>query len=425
MKRVAVIGCGVRSEIYMHQLQSKLENKYELAAIADPSPTAIKIFKELFGKNSTKIFTSGSELLSVMGDEIDGVIIGSPNAFHSESLIPAIGKKIAILLEKPVATSLKDCRRIWESYITDPEQLIAVGFVLRYTPFYSKIKEIVDSHQIGKVLSIEASEWLGPTLTYLFKREWRRFEKFAGPMIVEKCSHDMDILNWLADSKVRKVSSFATQTRFTPDAKAAEYCHVCKLFDDCRYNAYKMAPFTAGNKLVTKMRKDDGAINDLCVFNSEKDTPDQQVVIIEYENGVLANFCLSTDQPESGRSIRINGTDGQLYGSLKDDTITIKYHKKDANGKNIVEEIRVEHDKSGHSGGDSILGEYFEAMLNDDPVEVRAGLKEGIDACLIGFAAEISRHEGRIVEMREMYDEVYKITSKDKLIEGKNKYHEI
>ena len=93
-----------------------------------------------------------------IGYGLDAVIIGSPNAFHVDSAIPALDKGLTILLEKPVATSLEDCAKLWQAYIKADCPPLAVGFVLRYTPFYSKVKELIAQGAVGQVLSIEAAE---------------------------------------------------------------------------------------------------------------------------------------------------------------------------------------------------------------------------------------------------------------------------
>ena len=102
---------------------------------------------------------------------------------------------LIILLEKPVATTTRDCAAMWEAYLRHGRPPLAVGFVLRYTAFYGKVRELLDQGAVGKVLTIHATELLEPATTAVFMRGWRRKHDLSGPLILEKCCHDMDLLN--------------------------------------------------------------------------------------------------------------------------------------------------------------------------------------------------------------------------------------
>ena len=141
MKKLAIIGCGLRSDCYLSEMHAFLGKEWVLAALADPNPVAIEVYQKNFGSPSVEVFPDGPSLLEAMKGKLDGVIIGSPNVEHLASLLPALEQGLTILLEKPVATSMEDCVEMWRSYRAAGEPPLAVGFVLRYTPFYKKIKE--------------------------------------------------------------------------------------------------------------------------------------------------------------------------------------------------------------------------------------------------------------------------------------------
>lgn len=410
MKKMAVIGCGLRSSSYMMQFKDGLGINWELSALADPNPAAIAIYRTSFARGKDiRTFTNGPDLLEAMGDSLDAVIIGTPNVYHIDSIVPAMEKKLSILLEKPVATTLEDCKTLWNAYLRNGRPNVVVGFVLPYTNYFKMIKEVVANGSIGRILSMEASQMLSPLITSAFTREWRRLERMAGPFVVEKCSHDMDIFNMLAGAPARHVSSFAARTNFVPKAEAAMYCKDCTLEPSCRYSPRNL-PFGGMEAIINEEAPwEVSATNDLCVYNSDKDVPDHQIVHIEYENGVLATFSAAFDQPiPSGeRTLKINGTEGRLVGSLDEDHIEVLLHRKGENGKHIKETYMVEHDDSPHSGGDSILTDRFKSIMMGEQVKPLAGMKEGIDACLIGFAAEQSRHTNTIVRMKALFEEVY------------------
>ena len=406
MKKLGVIGCGLRSHCYLYQLRDRIDRDWQLSALADPNPVAIDVYQRNYGNSSVRTFASGPELLKAMGHELDAVIIASPNTLHLESLLPSLEKGLIIVLEKPIATTIEDCVTMWQAYVKAGSPPLAVGFVLRYTSFYGAVKQMLDSGEIGQVLSIEATELLGPPLTSLFMRTWRRWEELTGSFILEKCCHDMDLLNWFVGAPARQVSSFATRTRFVPNPEAAMHCCDCKLKDSCRYNALSLNPYimnVSGRHEVEALIPSD----DLCVFNSDKDVPDHQVVNIEFENGVLATFTACMDQPKTTRTIKIDATNGQIVGDFSEDYLEVRQHAKNSAINDYrTRQIKIEHDDSGHHGGDSVLSNQIRAMLRNQPTPPLAGLKEGIEACLIAFAAEQSRREKKIVDMKGIFAKV-------------------
>ena len=412
MKKLAVIGCGLRADCYMHQLAPELGKEWEISALADANPSAIDVYIKHYGNSEVRRFASGPELLEAMEGKLDAVIIASPNTAHVESLIPAIRQKLTILMEKPVATCAEDCAAIWKAYTEEESPPLAVGFVLRYTAFYGKVKEIINSGRIGQVLVIQAAEQLGPMLTQCYGRGWRRHDSVAGSFILEKCCHDMDTLAWLAASRAGKVSSFAKQTVFAPKPEAAVHCKDCKCSDACRYDAdklrdYVLKPVPAGRHgSLSDIFALDMGRNDLCVFNSEKDVPDRQVMNIEYENGVLATFTAVMEQPVTTRTITVYGTAGQIIGNIGEDELHVHSLCTDRHVGYTAERVPLGHDDSGHHGADSVIGEQFKAMLRGEDRRPQAGLKEGIEGCLVAFAAEQSRHEGKVVVMDHMRSEV-------------------
>ena len=387
MKRLAIIGCGARSNCYMRQLRDGLGNEWKVVALADPRTEAVEAFRKNFADDDTKAFACAPELLTAMDGDLDAAIIASPNSLHLESLLPAMAMKLTILLEKPVAVTTDHCAAMWKSYVATGRPPVAVGFVLRYTTFYRKVKDLIDDGAVGQVLSIEAGEFLGPPLTSMFMRGWRRLERLAGPFILEKCCHDMDLLNWFVGSRVSKISSFAGRTRFLPKPEAAMQCRNCSLTDSCRY------------AICERTRDDD----DLCVYNSDKDIPDHQVVNIEYENGVLAAFTACMDQPRSTRTLRVNGTCGRIEGDIGADELRLYVHAAKGSDRPSEERFELVHDDTGHHGGDSVIADQFKSMLRGEADKPLAGLQEGVDACLVALAAERSRQESRIVTEDEIY----------------------
>lgn len=406
LARLAVIGCGLRSDCYLHQMRPTLGFEWQLAALADPNPMAVDVYRRNY-HSSARGFATGPELLAAER-HLDGIVIASPNAFHRESMELAVRRGIPVLLEKPVATTLEDCSAMWRAWQDADRPPVAVGFVLRYTAFYRKVRELLCDGALGQLLSIEATENLGAPLSALFNRTWRRLGTTSGPFLLEKCCHDLDLLNWFVGARARWVSSFASRTRFVPNPQAAMHCRDCTLAESCRYNSARIAPYLINGVRSHEILELLPTDNDLCVFNSDKDVPDHQVVNIEYENGVLASFSVSLDQPRTTRTIKVNGTQGQITGDIGRDYLRVEYHlHHGSETKTRTEEIVLQHDNSGHHGGDSVISAQFSEMLRGNPTPPVAGLREGIEAAVLALAAEQSVRSRSVVDAGELLAEVF------------------
>lgn len=397
MKHLGIIGCGLRSDCYLSQMRDGLGSEWAVRALADPNETARRVYQRNYGNHRAREFETGPELIAALGGELDGLIIGSPNSLHLESVVPAVRLGIPILLEKPVATTVEDCQRMEEAYREAGSPPLAVGFVLRYTVFYRKALEIVRSGLLGEISTIQATEYMGMPLSALYMRNWRRHSRLAGPLILEKCSHDMDVLNCLAGSSPSLVFSQGGLRHFVPKKAAALHCKDCAIRNDCRYDVETVGPY-----LMDVSRRDEIAElipsdNDLCVYNSDKDILDHQTCLIRYQNGIQASFTVASDQPRTTRTLRITGSGGELAGDIGRDELRLVRFDKQKGGEQ-VETFSLEHDDSGHHGGDSAIAEQFKAMLRGLPAPPLAGLREGIDAALLALAAQQSYQQDQPVK---------------------------
>jgi predicted dehydrogenase len=404
-KKIALIGCGVRGRSYLKNLKAGYLGQWELSAIADPDREALEYTRAEYGDGETILFEDYNSLYERQGLKLDAAIVATPNDLHAKSIIPVFERKIISVFEKPVANTIEDCAAIWKSWKENGEPLTFLGFVLRYTPFYSRIKNMLDSGEIGQIMAMEANEQMGPSLVSLYLRGWRRFSKIAGPLISEKCSHDIDILNWFAGAPAERVNSFATRMHFLPNKEAASNCGNCKFADSCAYSVKTLEGYSLGGK--KKRPGETVNFKDSCVYNNDSDIPDNQSVQILYENKIIANFFVTMGQPRTNRFIRIMGTKGQIEGNLADDEFCIiKVFDKN---KNLVnKQIIPLSAEGGHHGGDSGISVYFRNSLNGDRSNVPlAGLREGIESSLICFAAETSRIENRAVKVDELRHRIF------------------
>lgn len=390
--RVGIIGAGLRGASYFHNIPDELA--VNLVAIADPNPQKRAAFAELFAAGHEPA-GYGDGLSMLRNEELDAVVLASPNSQHLSYAVEAMSRSLPLVLEKPVATTTEDLATLWQAYQNRPGGEAVVGFVLRYTPFYSRIREIIRSGRLGQILSIEANENLGTGLTMIQYRGWRQDTTQSGGWMLEKCCHDMDILSHLLDSRPTRVFSMASAMHLRP-RPASEQLD-------------RFQPVAGSGEIDFGDAATNEALRDTMQHSpyEPSNLPDRQVATIEYENGTLCTFTAVMAQPRSTRRVRIFGTEGLLEGDIDSHDIALSFPDP-GGGSGITEErVKIATGGSGHNGGDEVLGDTFWHLAAGEDRIPRAGVAEGIDAALTALALQQSADTGVPVDMGTMRARVF------------------
>ena len=204
---LALIGAGERGQ-YCYAPYAKLHG-YEVCftAVADPHDGRRKEFMQDYQVPAAGEFCTAEELLS-RPKLADAVIISTQDNQHFAYACKAIELGYAVLLEKPISPSLQECLKL-QQLAEEKNATVLVCHVMRYTKFYRKIRQLLDSGTIGEVVHVNHTENVGYwhyAHSYV-RGNWHKTAD-ASPMILAKCCHDMDILSWLLHSRCRRVSSF-------------------------------------------------------------------------------------------------------------------------------------------------------------------------------------------------------------------------
>ncbi len=393
--RVAVIGAGVRSVSYLTNVPPELRGSIRLVAVADPSEKRRRLLIDRYAEwGAPAEFSDGSGLLA--NAEYDALIIGSYNNTHADFAMAAMDSGSCILVEKPVATSVDQCRRLWAKYRESANRRVFVGFVLRYAPFYEKLVRLLRANAIGQLMAIDADENLSQSITSGFYRGWRQHDTVSGGFMVEKCSHDFDILHMLTGCRVKQVFSMAKRTHFIPRPRHEQH----RRFDSAVIRNLALDYGDIHTKQIFENTPDGS------VYESQGDVPDHQAVMLEFEDGTLVNFMACLGQPRNTRRIRIFGSNGSLEGDIDRGTILHDTPFEERLGAE-TQTYKVDFDSSGHHGADSVINNAFWQAAAGGEVLCRAGVREGIDAVLVGIAVEQSKHLGTPVSLDAMRREVF------------------
>ncbi|MBE6903457.1 MAG: Gfo/Idh/MocA family oxidoreductase [Ruminococcaceae bacterium] len=373
---IGIIGTGRRSAAYVELINSNKYENVKITALADSKSENLEGCKNLYFKD--KEVSCYDNYIDLLNDKnVDAIIICTPDTTHREIAINAIKYDKHILLEKPIATTAEDAKAIYFA-CKDYKKTICLGFVLRYTQFYRKIKSIIDNGDIGEVISIEAKEMLNYTHASSFYRRWHRDSSTNGGLLNAKCSHDLDILCWLAGKNPEYVSSFGGCTHFVENEKASDICDNCKIKDSCIYD-YNTIDYGCL-----------APVDNNCVYNCKKDIIDHQVLNIQFGNNVTASFTLSLLSAYENRSIMIFGTKGTISGDFNARTITVKDLRPDS-----AITYHLPEQQWGHNGGDSgIMADFIKSACSDKPIN---DVKSGYLSSILALNADISRKTKKIV----------------------------
>lgn len=342
-------------------------------------------------------------------------IVATGDTEHVEPALAALARGYHVLLEKPIAPDPADCVRVVDA-AERAGRMLQIGHVLRYTPFYEKVHEIVRSGRLGRVVAVDMKEHVAYWhMTHSYVRGKFRSRALAAPIVLAKTCHDLDLLAWFVDAPAARVASFGSLGHYrASDAPpgAPERCtDGCPVQERCPHDAVRfyegadeklarMWPWTDVSldpSRAARRRALEVGPYGVCVYRCDNDVPDHQVLALEFENGVTATFTVHGLASEERRTIRISGTEGELRGVFQDGVIELSRH-----GDLARERMEARGSALGHYGGDEgLLSHFTDVLARDAAPEVRTSGRVSLESHLIGFAAEEARLSGRVVEMRD------------------------
>ena len=401
--KVAILGYGDRGALYAGLFQ---RYGVEISAVCDTDKQKLVRAQEAEKIPDSRCFNS-EEAFWAQGRTADLLVISTLDKLHHAQACRAIEMGYDVLLEKPIACTIDECREI-EALAKKHGTKIYLCYVLRYAPFFMKIKEIIESGVLGKLITVNHTEGVGYWhQAHSFVRgNWRKKEETT-PMIVAKCCHDMDILYWLVDANPVSVSSMGSLSFFNEEnapTGSASHCCDCSIREKCPYDNFKF--YRKNPWWIWKTGYYNGAYEDekaiheclsdksnpysRCVFRCDNDVVDHQVTNILFENGVTAHLTMTAFTADTYRKIHIHGTYGELYGNVEENKLYCCIYNKE---KTLVEMESVEG-LEGHGGGDSrMVKEIVDAYRNGLTVE-KNGIEGAMRSHYLCFASEESRLKG-------------------------------
>ncbi len=331
----------------------------------------------------------------------DAVIISTPDNLHFGPCMAALNMGYDVLLEKPISPSEQECRDIL-ALAKKKGRIVAVCHVLRYAPYFVKLKEMMHNGSIGEVISIQHLEPIMHVhMSHSYVRGNWHNSKETTPIILAKSCHDLDILKWMLEKHCRQISAFGDLKWFrkenAPEGSTDRCVNGCAVEAGCPYSAkriyYDKRSWLHHFDLPEDQSKQGDAIMEYlknsnygrCVYRMDNDQPDHYTTNILFEDNITAAFSMEAFTSYEGRRTRVMGSMGDIVGDMTGFT-----HTDFRTGK--VTEWKQDSDT--HGGGDwRLVADWVQAIAAQDPSLLSSTIDASIESHVMGFAAEKSRKE--------------------------------
>lgn len=414
-----IIGAGSRGGGYS-KIMKKSET-FDVVAIAEPVKSRRDAVKERHGIPEENCFLDWNPLLE-KGKIADVAVICTMDRDHMGPALKAIELGYDLLLEKPIAPTPEECRDLYRAADAKGVKVV-ICTVLRYTKVFIKLKEIIDSGKIGKVMSINHEECVGNVhQSHSFVRgNWGNSTR-SSTMLLQKSCHDIDILQWLIGKKCKSVQSFGMRSFFNeanaPEGAPERCWDGCPHAETCEYNAVKWYyehktndwfRCAATNEYDPSDEQVEHALKTTnygkCAFRVDNDVVDHQTVNMLFEDDVLVTFTMNAFNA-GGRFIHIMGTKGEIRAALDGGApieITYLYEAPGVPHKKETIDLKADNSiTSGHGGGDAgIIGALHDYLLGEYDGKSIPTIAETYYNHMITFAAEESRLQNKVIDVEE------------------------
>ena len=352
-----------------------------------------------------------------LGKIADVAVVSTMDRDHFSPALAAIELGYDILLEKPVSPDPRECEILARAAEKAGVKVI-VCHVLRYTPFFTTIKDLVEKGVLGDIISINHEECVGHIhQSHSFVRgNWGNTGR-SSCMLLQKSCHDLDILQWIVDKDCKKIQSFGSLRYFTaanaPEGAPERCIDGCPAGQTCPYNAVKLYLDDKKNDWFRDACTDVVSPTDeevahalrtsqygKCVYRCDNDVVDHQTVNMLFEEDVTVTFTMCAFN-KGGRYIHIMGTKGELHGAMNSENAPLRLFLYE-HGTSFLPVTGKDGIANGHGGGDrGIIESLYEYLTGQYQGRSVSDIRTSVNNHLLVFAAEQSRRTGAVVDLEE------------------------
>ncbi len=424
-RKVVLVGTGVRgTSFWGKRLVEQYSDILEFVGLCDINPGRLEYGKNYIGV-SCPTFTNFEEMMHKTKPDL--VMVTTVDATHHEFIIKGLEMGSDVLTEKPMTTDEVKAQKILDTERKTGKKVI-VGFNYRYGPHPTKIKELLDKQEVGRITSVDFHWYLNTYHGASYFRRWHGIRAKSGTLLVHKATHHFDLLNWWIDSDPVEVFAYGKLEHYGKNHPfRGDKCRTCPHTSECKF-FWDITKSKRDMDLYVANEKYDGYIRDNCLWRNEIDIFDKMAVQIKYANDVQVSYSLTTYSPYEGWRVAFNGMDGRIDSWLdipwmeqtkvnqaELHALEMSQNKtkestdyqeimvmKNWNDYNL---IKVPKASGGHGGGDQRLQDMiFRNPDMPDPLRHSAGTRDGALSALIGIAARKSIDTGKPVKIADLID---------------------
>lgn len=375
--RIGVIGLGGRGRYLAKTFHTALDGS-TVTAGADKWDKSRQRFSDEVDKN-IPVMSDYRNL--IFRKDVDAVIVASSDYLHAEHTVAALQAGKHVFLEKPMGISIKECDRIIRAWKRSGKKLM-IGFNMRYMPLFQTMKDIVASGAIGRIRTVWVRHFVGDISGGEgFFHEWFAVRKYANSLLLQKASHDIDMIHWITGTYVRRVAAFGGLSHYGGNKPNDLTCPECKERHTCLENTYKR---------TEKYLK--------CAFRREIDVEDNNIVIMEMENGIQASYVQCHFTPNYFRNYVFIGDEGSME-NIDDSKVKVLMRRSGAWKDHADRLYEVKPVTGGHGGADPQLCRDFVDYVKDNKVPLTTPECGRMSVAVGCAAAESLRNGGKVVSV--------------------------
>lgn len=420
--KIVLVGTGVRGiGFWGKRLREDYGDILEFVGLSDINPGRLAYAKEYIGVNCP-VFTDFEK--AVKETKPDLIIVTTKDSTHHEFIIKGLQMGCDVLTEKPLTTDEDKCQQILDAEKASKKNLI-VGFNYRWSPYATKIKEMLMEEKIGRVTSVEFNWWLNTYHGASYFRRWHGERDSGGTLWIHKATHHFDLINWWLDSEPEEVFAYGDLEHYGSNGPfRGEKCRTCDFKDKCEFH-WDITQSEHMMKLYAENEKYDGYVRDNCLYRDEINIYDKMSAQVKYKNNTTLTYNLTTYSPFEGWRVAFNGTKGRIEAwmhipyiqneALSQENMHKAEMSQDGQEEvtmepiivhelwNDFETVRVPMTRKGHGGGDAALhNKIFKNPDAVDPYGRAAGVRDGAMSILIGIAARKSIESGEPIKIAQL-----------------------
>ena len=364
--KVAVAGVGLRPAHVLGIMRLEMP-EIEMVGWFDPQDSYAAQIDPTMPR-----FDSVERMLDVTKPDL--FFVGSPNTYHLDQIRAGLERGIRIFSEKPVVTTVDETFALAELLKEYGTDRVMIGLVLRHSQHMIDLRKALSAGVLGRIVSLEANEHIGPYHGAFFMRDWRRMVEWSGGFMLEKCCHDIDLYDMITGSRPARVASFGGRKSYVPENAPTS---------------------NAENEIMHVKGSIWNAVDD--AFHSDGDIIDYQTSILQYETGASLAFHTNLNVPDEHRRFCVIGTHGMAEGdfvrgylkiTLRDGTVWADH-----------DYTQLETGTGNHYGADNLMVHDIAQFLRGEVDRLPVGVVDAMEAGIAALALDQARIEGRVIDL--------------------------